>query len=731
MNKSKAYTGIDVFRLIAAFLVVAIHTSPLTTYSETGDFILTRIAARVAVPFFLMTSGFFLISRYARDNGRLISFLKKMAIIYGISIVVCLPLNLYNGYFGMEHFLPNLIKDIVFDGTLYHLWYLPASILGGAIAWMLVRKLGVGKAFVAAVILYCVGLFGDSYYGVIEGNIFLRQVYDCLFEVSDYTRNGIFLAPVFFVMGGMLADRKAEGKPRGNLGPWVTAALVFFLLMFGEAMLLHHFDLQRHDSMYLFLLPCMYCLFQALLFFRGDRIVQLRSISLVVYIVHPIVIVGVRLAARILGMWELLVENSLIHYLAVAILSGAFSAIFVWTVTLCRKKVLPHFMPSLRVDGSMAAFGNGNTDRAWIEVDLEHLRHNVKVLKRAMPEGCELMAIVKTEGYGHGAYEMAVCANRIGVRAFGVATIDEGIVLRKSGVVGEILILGYVNPARAKELSRYRLTATLISYEHAVLLGRQGYRIKAHLKVDTGMHRLGFGADETERIAEAFSLKHVKVEGIYTHLCVADSLEESDVAFSRQQIDQFYKLLGRLEERGITIPKTHMQSSYGLWNYPELRCDYVRAGIALYGALSSAKDVTKLELDLQPVLSLKSRVVLLREIKKGESVGYGRTFVADKNSRIAIVPIGYGDGFPRNLSGGKSSVLIRGQRVPVVGRICMDQLAVDVTDISEVQLGDVATFIGADGEERILAADVADDAESITNELLSRMGRRLKVVAKP
>lgn len=429
-----------------------------------------------------------------------------------------------------------------------------------------------------------------------------------------------------------------------------------------------------------------------------------------------------------MGMWELLVDNSLIHYLAVAVLSAVFSAVFVWAAALCKKKILPRFVPSLRVDGSLAAFGSGNTDRAWIEVDLEQLRYNVRVLKSAMPEGCELIAVVKTEGYGHGAYEMAVCANRIGVRAFGVATIDEGIVLRKCGVVGEILILGYVNPARAKELSRYRLTATLISYEHAVLLDRQGYRLKAHLKVDTGMHRLGFGADETERIAEAFSLKHIKVEGIYTHLCVADSLEERDVDFSKWQIDRFYKLLEQLKERGITIPKTHIQSSYGLLNYPELRCDYVRAGIALYGVLSSAKNVTKLELDLHPVLSLKSRIILLREIKKGESVGYGRTFVADKGRRIAIIPIGYGDGFPRNLSGGKSSVLIRGQRAPVVGRICMDQLAVDVTDISEVQLGDVATFIGEDGEERILAAEVADDAESITNELLSRKGRRLNVV---
>lgn len=220
-------------------------------------------------------------------------------------------------------------------------------------------------------------------------------------------------------------------------------------------------------------------------------------------------------------------------------------------------------------------------------------------------------------------------------------------------------------------------------------------------------------------------MEHLAVNGIYTHLCVADSLAEADVRFTRQQIADFYGVLRRLKKEGVRIPKIHIQSSYGLLNYPELKCSYVRAGIALYGVLSSPDAQTKLQLDLRPVLSLKAKVVLLRRVPQGESVGYARTFVADRDSVIAILPVGYADGFPRSLSGGGSYVLINGSWAPIVGRICMDQLAVDVTDIAEIEVGMTATLIGCDAGGQIAAPDVADDSGSITNELLSRMGSRL------
>ena len=711
MTKNESYSGIDYFRFIAALLIVAIHTSPLSSFSETGNFIFTRIVSRVSVPFFFMTSGFFLISRYTCNAEKLGAFIKKTTLIYGVAILLYIPINVYNGYFKMDNLLPNIIKDIVFDGTLYHLWYLPASIIGAAIAWYLVKKLNYPKALMVASVLYLIGLFGDSYYGITEKISCLNSLYTYIFQVTDYTRNGIFFAPIFFILGGFIADN----RPQITFGKSFLGFAISLALMLGEAMILHHFDLQRHDSMYVFLLPCMYFLFIVILHFKGKRLVSLRTASLIIYIIHPMMIVVIRLFSKLLHIQKLFVENSIVHYFAVCLTSVVFSVVLTAMWNKYKPKKAKH---------------TADTDRAYLEIDLNNLEHNVKVLKRAMPQKCELMAVVKAEAYGHGLYEIATHLNKIGVKAFAVATIDEGIKLRQYGVLGEILILGYTAPARAKELRKYDLTQTLIDYKYALLLDKQGYDVMTHIKVDTGMHRLGFDAKDIEKISAVFSMKHIKVSGIYTHLCAADSVDEKDIFFTNVQIESFYNLLNQLKEKGITIPKIHIQSSYGLLNYPELKCDYVRVGVSLYGVLSSPNDRTKLHLDLRPVLSLKSRVILLREIKKGESVGYSRSFVANRDSLIALLPVGYADGYPRNLSCGKSYVLINGHQAPVVGKICMDQLAVDVTDIPNVKTGSIATLIGKDGKEEITAPMVAESAESITNELLSRMGHRLNIIRR-
>ena len=200
--------GIDLFRLAAAFLVIAIHTSPLASFGETGDFILTRILARTAVPFFFMVSGYFTISRYACDTGRLKGFLKRTAQIYGIAMLLYLPINLYNGYFQMEFFLPNLIRDVLLDGTMYHLWYLPASMEGALIAWYLLRHLDETKALGISFVLYLIGMFGDSYYGVSELFSASKGFYRLIFQVMDHTRNGIFFAPVFFLLGSLIAEQR-------------------------------------------------------------------------------------------------------------------------------------------------------------------------------------------------------------------------------------------------------------------------------------------------------------------------------------------------------------------------------------------------------------------------------------------------------------------------------------------------------------------------------------------
>lgn len=711
MGKYKNYTGIDFFRLIAAILIITIHTSPLASFSATGDFILTRIVARVAVPFFFMTSGFFLISRYSRDNDKLKKFVNKTACIYGIAILIYIPVNIYNGYFNSDNLIPNILKDLFFDGTIYHLWYLPASIFGAWIAWYLVKHFDYKRALIMSSILYLIGLFGDSYYGIAEKISGLNSFYQVVFQVSDYTRNGIFFAPVFFILGGLIADTHHKISFRNS----VLGCGISFALMLAEAMLLHYFDLQRHDSMYVFLLPCIYFLFHAISHFQGKRLVWMRTLSLCIYIIHPMMIIAVRLLAKVAHLQNLLIENSMLHFLMVCFTSVAVSIVATALLEdISRKNKKPV----------------SNTDRAWIEVDLKNLAHNAKVLKKAMPPKCQLMAVVKAEAYGHRAFEISTCLEKIGVKAFAVATIDEGIRLRKYGIRGEILILGYTAICRAAELKKYDLIQTLISYDYAAALNKQGVSIKAHLKIDTGMHRLGISSDGLTDIEKVFSLKHITVCGIYTHLCCSDSLEANDVAFTCEQINRFYSLIDSLRNRGIIVPKLHIQSSYGFFNYPQLQCDYVRTGVALYGVLSSPHDETVRKLDLRPVLSLKSEVILIRSVPKGDSVGYGRTFTAQKDSRIAIIPIGYADGIPRNLSCGNGRIRIRQYIVPIIGRICMDQLAVDITEAEDIVVGDVATFIEAKAESELAAPVVADQTGSISNELLCRIGARLPVIEK-
>lgn len=369
----------------------------------------------------------------------------------------------------------------------------------------------------------------------------------------------------------------------------------------------------------------------------------------------------------------------------------------------------------------------GKTDRAWLQIDSAALEHNVKAFQMALPQSTAIMAIVKANAYGHGDYQIASRLNRLGINAFGVATVDEGINLRKHDVKGDILILGYTDPARVNEVSQYKLMQTVIDYDYALSLIDYiaDKTLMVHLKIDTGMHRIGLDVNETDKILALFSCAKLDIRGIFTHLCVADSLLRDDITYTKKQIASFYHLTKLLKRKGIKIPKIHFQSSYGMLNYPKYYADYVRIGIALYGTLSSPKDKTRRMLDLHPVLSLKSRIAMLHQLSQGEQVGYGRSFIAGRDSILAVLPIGYADGLPRNLSCEKGRVLIHGQYAPIIGRICMDQLLVDVTDIPDVKPADIATLIGKDGNLEITAADLAYQSGTITNELLSRLGPRL------
>lgn len=701
-------TALDPFRLLAAFLVVANHTSPLLSLSGAGDFILTHIISRVAVPFFLMVSGYFLYKYTEKgDNAYIKGFLKKIGLLYIGSMLLFLPLNIYAGHYQGENWLIDVVKDVLFNGTFYHLWYLPGLITGSVLVLFLIRWLGLQGTFFVSIFLYLIGLFGDSYYGLAKQLPLLEELYESIFSVSEYTRNGFFMVPIFLVMGMLIANRTKKIKPMNNFG-LLLISLAFLIV---EGLLLHHYSLQRHDSMYIMLIPTMYFLFLFLLKLKGKSSKRIRNLSLLIYIIHPWLIVLVRFAARLLHLEKLLIHQSFMHYLAVSGLSLVVAWVLVYVGE--RFKSIKDFPSS--------------TYRAWAEIDLDALRHNTKTIQRNLPRKTGLMAVVKADAYGHGAVPVAKVLNGEGVQSFAVATLVEGIQLRKSGIKGEILILGYTDPEEIGLIKKYQLTQTVVDSFHARELNKQGKKIKVHLKMDTGMHRLGVDPFQHSELKGIFACLNLKFMGVFSHLSVSDSLKDEDMIYSKHQIECFNESLARLEQLGHPPEKRHIQASYGILNFPDLQYDYARAGIILYGVLSKNERVAT-KLDLKPVLSVKARIATVKTIQPGECVSYGRLFTAKDRKKIATVTIGYGDGLPRNLIGGY--VLIHSQKAPIIGRICMDQLMVDVTHIDTVHPSDVVTIIGRDGKEQISCEEFAEKAGTITNEVLSRLGPRLHYVYK-
>ncbi|MDO4452969.1 MAG: serine racemase VanT catalytic subunit [Eubacteriales bacterium] len=362
--------------------------------------------------------------------------------------------------------------------------------------------------------------------------------------------------------------------------------------------------------------------------------------------------------------------------------------------------------------------------RTWAELDLNALRQNVSEIKKILPDSCQIMAVVKANAYGHGDVLISSHLNQMGIYSFAVATLEEAIHLRKFGIEGSILILGYTPALYAPELMQYDLTQTVADFSHAQELAKTKIPVKVEIKIDTGMHRLGITPEHNEEIVSLFSIPTFSVCGMYTHLCVADSQEPEDVAFSKKQLKSFAYLTDLLEAAGIALPPLHVQSSYGVLNYPFLKYDFARIGILLYGCHSQFEESCLMNPDVRPVLSLYSHVALIREVEEGDTVGYGRTYKAKRKRHLAVIPVGYADGYPRSLSN-RGYVLIHGQRARIVGRICMDQMIADVTAIENVCVGDRVTLIGKDGRDRIYAEELAALSKTITNELLSRLGSRI------
>ena len=361
--------------------------------------------------------------------------------------------------------------------------------------------------------------------------------------------------------------------------------------------------------------------------------------------------------------------------------------------------------------------------RTWAEVDLSALRKNYEIYRDAVSPR-PVMAVVKADAYGHGAVPVARALSRLGVRSFAVAALSEAVALREAGVAGEILILGYTPPEQAGELARYGVTQAVVSAAHGEALAQTGVPVSCHVAVDTGMRRIGLDGDDPDGCAAAVRAlaARLPVTGIFTHLCASDTPDGDSVAFTKGQIARFEAVADRLSDLGLTA---HVLNSAGGLFYKTRLPGPVRLGIVLYGQKPDPGNT--LPAGIRPVLSLKSTVSLVKELKAGDSVGYGRTYTAAAPLRLATVSAGYADGVPRLLSN-NGEVLIRGRRAPIVGRVCMDQTTVDVTAVPGAAPGDPVTFIGRDGDEEIGAEEVAARSFTISYEILSSIPRRVERV---
>ena len=684
MNKK---INIDVARFGVSFLVIAIHISPFININQDINFFFTRVLGRIAVPLFFMITGYFVIDGCLKDKNKLKKYTIKILKIYLFCIILYLPINIYMGKFNNISIF-SIIKDILINGTLYHLWYFPALILGIWITYYFIKKLGNRKTFITVIVLYIIGLLGDSYYGLTRNVCVLRYIYDFIFKISDYTRNGLFYAPIFLYLYSVL----------------------FFIGMTIEATILHKFNLQKHDSMYILLIPTMYVLFDYLINISNTQNLKLRNVSTIIYIFHPLFIVGIRFISGICKVEKYIVDNNFIFYLVVAVVT----TIFAFLIEKIKEVI------KMNKENSLL------TDRAWVEVNLENLEHNINEIKKVIQPKTKIMAVVKANAYGHGSILIAEKLSEIGINDFAVATLDEAIELRKHNIKGNILILGYINFEDLKYVIQYDLIQTIVDYNYSEKIKelKLSQKLKCHIKINTGMNRIGERYDNIDKLIKIYENPMLNILGTFSHLCVADSDKKEDIEFTEKQIENFNKCIKQLKENGQDVGKVHLQSSYGAINYNTETYDYVRIGIIMYGVNSDNTAYQKNKLDLKPVLSLKARVTSVKEINKDDSVSYGRTYIADSNRKIASISIGYADGFPRCLSNKNMLVKVNGNYSKVIGRICMDQCVIDVTDVKEIKTGDVVYIIDCD-DINLSSEKFAMNADTITNEFLSRLGNRL------
>ncbi len=370
---------------------------------------------------------------------------------------------------------------------------------------------------------------------------------------------------------------------------------------------------------------------------------------------------------------------------------------------------------------------NEQQQRAWVEIDLSALAHNVRQIKSLLAPDTTMMAVVKADAYGHGAIDIAQTVLAEGVQWLAVATVPEGIELRQANIVAPILVLGAVNgELQVREILKWSLQPTICSIEQAVSISKivtslqPNSPLPVHLKLDTGMSRLGTNWQQAAAFfGEVTTLPNLKIASLYSHLATADQI---DRAVMELQVDRFGTAIDSIRADGHTLPPLHLANSAGILLGESLHYQQVRPGLILYGLYPAAHFQSKI--DLQPVLSVRARITQVKQITAGTGVSYGYRFIADRDMRIAIVSIGYADGIPRRLSD-RMQVAIRGQFIPQIGSITMDQIILDVTKIPDLRVGEIVTILGRDGTIQITADDWANELGTISWEILCGFKHRL------
>jgi len=362
---------------------------------------------------------------------------------------------------------------------------------------------------------------------------------------------------------------------------------------------------------------------------------------------------------------------------------------------------------------------------AWAEIDLDAFEENFKKIKDLVKPGTIVTGVIKADAYGHGSVEIGKVLFEQGVDRFAVATLSEALQLRKVFKEVPILILGYTPTYAADEVIKNNIIQTMYNVDEARIFSdcakKSGKKLKVHIKIDSGMSRLGFQANEdsVDKIIQISKLPNIEIEGMFTHFAVADEVDKS---YTYSQFEKYKFMVDSLKERGLEIPVKHVSNSAAIMDLPEMNMDMVRAGIILYG-LYPSDEVIKERINLKQVMSLKAEVSHVKELEAGRGVSYGLKYVTPEKRKIATIPIGYADGYTRMLSG-KAEVLVKGVKVPVVGRICMDQCLIDVTGI-DVKIGDEVILFGSDGINTISIDEVASKLGTINYEITCMISKRI------